>query len=150
MINPGNPVGAVLSEAAVAELICFAAAKGMVVLADEVHQLHAYLPWLHSLCLLAYEGTRAPASHSPTNSRTHQQVYQLNVYAEGSAFYSCKQAPRKLLPSAAPLRYTLAPHTPVACTPPACAPPLRPSPRSYPPPPPAAPLTPLQVQLTVY
>ena len=58
MINPGNPVGAVLSEAAVAELICFAAAKGMVVLADE--------------------------------------VYQLNVYAEGSAFYSCKQVLRKL------------------------------------------------------
>jgi alanine transaminase len=58
MINPGNPVGAVLSEAAVAELICFAAAKGLVVLADE--------------------------------------VYQLNVYAEGAAFYSCKQVLRKL------------------------------------------------------
>jgi len=58
MINPGNPVGAVLSEAAVAELICFAAVKGLVVLADE--------------------------------------VYQLNVYAEGAAFYSCKQVLRKL------------------------------------------------------
>mgnify|MGYP002817920309 CR=1 FL=1 len=45
-------------EAAVAELICFAAAKGLVVLADE--------------------------------------VYQLNVYAEGAAFYSCKQVLRKL------------------------------------------------------
>ena len=49
MINPGNPVGAVLSEAAVAELICFAAAKGLVVLADEVYQLNVYLFRLHSL-----------------------------------------------------------------------------------------------------
>ena len=53
MINPGNPVGAVLSEAAVSELICFAAAKGLVVLADEVYhyQLNAYSLRLHSLLL---------------------------------------------------------------------------------------------------
>ena len=59
MINPGNPVGAVLSEAAVAELICFAAAKGLVVLADEVHcyQLNAHLDYCghtHS-CLLSHQ-----------------------------------------------------------------------------------------------
>ncbi len=52
MINPGNPVGAVLSEEAVAELVCFAAAKGLVVLADEVYQINVYAegkvrPWCH-------------------------------------------------------------------------------------------------------
>uniref|UniRef100_A0A7S0J083 Aminotransferase class I/classII large domain-containing protein n=2 Tax=Calcidiscus leptoporus TaxID=127549 RepID=A0A7S0J083_9EUKA len=58
MINPGNPVGAVLSEEAVAELVCFAAAKSLVLLADE--------------------------------------VYQINVYAEGKAFHSAKKVLRKL------------------------------------------------------
>ena len=37
VINPGNPVGAVLGESDVAMMICFAAKRGLVLLADEVH-----------------------------------------------------------------------------------------------------------------
>jgi alanine transaminase len=36
IINPGNPVGAVLDEEDVSELVAFAAAKSLVILADEV------------------------------------------------------------------------------------------------------------------
>ena len=44
MINPGNPVGAVLEEDGVALLVCFAASKGLVILADEVYQVNVYSP----------------------------------------------------------------------------------------------------------
>jgi len=42
LINPGNPVGAVLSEEAVATILTFAALHGLVVLADEVYQANVY------------------------------------------------------------------------------------------------------------
>lgn len=42
VINPGNPVGAVLGEADVAMMICFAARRGLVLLADEVYQANVY------------------------------------------------------------------------------------------------------------
>jgi len=42
MINPGNPVGAVLDEADVGLLVSFAACKRLVILADEVYQTNVY------------------------------------------------------------------------------------------------------------
>lgn len=42
VINPGNPVGAVLGESDVAMMICFAARQKLVLLADEVYQANVY------------------------------------------------------------------------------------------------------------
>ncbi len=42
VINPGNPTGAVLPEASVREVIDFAEAHGLVVIADEVYQDNTY------------------------------------------------------------------------------------------------------------
>ena len=42
LINPGNPVGAVLSADDIALVLSFAAANGLVVLADEVYQENVY------------------------------------------------------------------------------------------------------------
>ena len=42
LINPGNPVGAVLSADDIAVVMSFAAANGLVVLADEVYQENVY------------------------------------------------------------------------------------------------------------
>lgn len=42
VINPNNPTGSVLSEANILEIIKFAKAKGLVILADEVYQNNVY------------------------------------------------------------------------------------------------------------
>ena len=41
-INPGNPTGAILDEAGVAEIVDFAAENGLLIIADEVYQENVY------------------------------------------------------------------------------------------------------------
>ncbi|XP_033699193.1 alanine aminotransferase 1 isoform X3 [Tursiops truncatus] len=90
IINPGNPTGQVQTRECIEAVIRFAFEEGLFLLADEVL---AGAPAGRRRRAAA----RAPVTH-PAVARPPVQVYQDNVYAEGSQFHSFKKVrlPRRL------------------------------------------------------
>ncbi|XP_026987989.1 alanine aminotransferase 1 isoform X3 [Sagmatias obliquidens] len=90
IINPGNPTGQVQTRECIEAVIRFAFEEGLFLLADEVL---AGAPAGRGRRAAA----RAPVTH-PAVARPPVQVYQDNVYAEGSQFHSFKKVrlPRRL------------------------------------------------------
>ncbi|XP_033699195.1 alanine aminotransferase 1 isoform X5 [Tursiops truncatus] len=83
IINPGNPTGQVQTRECIEAVIRFAFEEGLFLLADEVL---AGAPAGRRRRAAA----RAPVTH-PAVARPPVQVYQDNVYAEGSQFHSFKK-----------------------------------------------------------
>ncbi|KAJ8778125.1 hypothetical protein J1605_013985 [Eschrichtius robustus] len=83
IINPGNPTGQVQTRECIEAVIRFAFEEGLFLLADEVL---AGAPAGRGRRAAA----RAPVTH-PAVARPPVQVYQDNVYAEGSQFHSFKK-----------------------------------------------------------
>lgn len=79
VINPGNPTGQVQTRECIEAVIRFAYEEGLFLLADEVL---AGAPVGEGM-----EGSGGP----PGDARPPVQVYQDNVYAEGSQFHSFKK-----------------------------------------------------------
>jgi aspartate/methionine/tyrosine aminotransferase len=115
VINPGNPVGAVLGESDVAMMICFAAKRGLVLLADEVHGALCSpraCPRTHSLAhvlipvvgLTEYANAARGASPRPC-PRTHSLAHVL-VPVEGLTEYAnAARGASPLHPSGVPSQY---------------------------------------------